>query len=201
MLIVFSGPSGCGKTTLVHKLAEGDGHLHISRSYTTRPRKPGEVAGVDYNFTTREIFMQMADEGKFVEWAEVHGNLYGTPVPEPALVAKGDLVLEIDCQGAEQIRQMFPLAKSIFVYVPLPELEARLKERKRDTAEEMATRLMNAKREFAEMYKFDAWIENVTGNLPQTTAELSGLITLWRHNLATPSCYREPHLLYHEVPQ
>ena len=196
MLIAFAGPSGAGKTTVVEEIAKGDARVKVSTSYTDRPIKPGEVDGVHYNFVSREQFTEMRDAGKFEESADINGHLYGTPkIPDEAMT-DGDLILEIDYQGVAQIRKKFPLMKTVFIFASLPELETRLKMRNREGGEEISRRLLLARRELSEMDKFDAWVEN--NILTQTIAELRGLITLWRHRLATPACYRDPNFLYRE---
>ncbi len=136
VLFVVSAPSGTGKTTAVEKLVERMPDLALSRSYTSRQARQGERDGVDYNFVSRERFERMIAENEFLEYADVFGNLYGTCASdtEAALVAGRDLVLVIDVQGAEQVRQRGLALVSVFVLPPsYPILEQRLRGRSKDS--------------------------------------------------------------------
>ena len=148
-LIILSAPSGAGKTTLIHQLAQaydwpdGDQPL-FSVSHTTRSRRAGEADGVDYYFVDRSVFEQMIADGQFLEWAEVHGQLYGTSRGEvaPRLEQGHDVILDIDVQGAAQVMACYPGAQSVFVVPPsYRELERRLVARSREEADEISRRL------------------------------------------------------------
>lgn len=150
-LLVVSAPSGAGKTTLIRALlARGGAHaerLAFSVSHTTRRPRPGEVEGVAYHFVTRPVFEAMAAEGRFLEWARVHDRLYGTSrdAVEAELAAGRDVLLDIDVQGARQVKERFPQAASIFVLPPsFAELRQRLMGRGQDAPEQVATRLRAA---------------------------------------------------------
>src|SRR3954454_3667422 len=119
-LYIVSAPSGAGKTTLIERLVEQMPGLRMSRSYTSRPARPGETDGVDYNFVTRERFEMMIAAGDFLEWADVFGNLYGTCASDTnrLLGAGDDVVLVIDVQGARQVRSRNKAAATIFVMPP-----------------------------------------------------------------------------------
>ena len=135
-LFVVSAPSGAGKTSLVHALVESTPDLHVSVSHTTRAQRPGEVDGVNYHFVDKETFTGMLNETAFLEHAEVFGNWYGTSkqAVEDKLKAGLDVILEIDWQGAEQIRRQAPKAVSIFILPPSREvLQDRLVGRGQDS--------------------------------------------------------------------
>jgi len=119
-LYIVSAPSGAGKTTLVERLVEQMPGLRMSRSYTSRPARPGETDGVDYNFVSRQRFEEMIAAGDFLEWADVFGNLYGTCASdtERLLTDGSDVVLVIDVQGARQVRALRPGATTVFVMPP-----------------------------------------------------------------------------------
>ncbi len=162
-LFIVSAPSGTGKTTLVDRLVERVPDLVKSRSYTSRPSRPGEVDGVDYNFVTRERFEEMARRGEFLEYADVFGNLYGTrrADTEAWLAAGRDVVLVIDVQGARQVRRRSPDAVGIFVLPPsFAALEARLRGRSQDSPEAIARRLDTARAEVLAFAEYDYVVVN-----------------------------------------
>ena len=162
-LFVVAAPSGAGKSSLVKALLELDSHLAVSVSHTTRAPRGQEQHGREYWFIGTDEFRQMAAQGDFFEWAEVHGNLYGTSrrAIEDRLARGEDVVLEIDWQGALQIKQIFAHAILIFILPPSwAELEQRLKRRGEDGAEVIARRMENARLEVAQARHFDFVIIN-----------------------------------------
>ncbi len=156
-LVIVSGPSGAGKTTIVSKVRdyfEGlDNLLHFSVSHTTRDLRDGEQDGIDYHFVTKEQFLHMANHGEFIEWANVHGHMYGTSVEEvmARLDKCEDVILDIDVQGARQIsenKELEPHAVSVFVFTSsFEELESRLRNRGLNTEGQIQVRLAEARRE------------------------------------------------------
>ena len=153
---MLSAPSGAGKTTLCQKLLEEMPDMKMSVSYTTRQPRAGEVDGVHYSFIEKERFQTMIADAAFVEWAEVHGNYYGTSRQrvEEICAAGKDVVLDIDVQGARQIRQVFPDSVHIFVLPPSQEvLRQRLEGRMSDAPDVIARRLQKARDEIRE-YRF-----------------------------------------------
>lgn len=162
-LFIVSAPSGAGKTTLVSGLIAGDPQVRKSVSYTTRKPRPGEEAGRDYHFISEDAFQQMREAGEFLECAHVHGNLYGTSrkTVESECAAGRDVLLEIDWQGARQIRKFQPDAVAIFILPPSIEaLERRLRGRGQDSAEIIAKRVSAARGEIAHVGEFDYVIIN-----------------------------------------
>jgi guanylate kinase len=163
--VVISAPSGAGKTTLARSLVQSDPNLTFSISATTRPPRPHEVDGRDYYFVDDSEFERMINESELLEWAEVHGRKYGTPkrsVAEP-LKRGQTVVLDIDVQGARQVRANFPDAVLIFVLPPsVEELQRRLTRRGSETAAERQTRLETALKELAATPEFDFVIVNDT---------------------------------------
>lgn len=162
-LFIVCAPSGAGKTSLVNALLEREPDIELSVSFTTRAPRHAEVDGRDYHFVTRETFLAMAARGDFLESAEVHGNLYGTSQPWiDARRAEGrDIVLEIDWQGARQVRGLIPEAVGVFILPPsLDALHRRLTSRGQDSAEVIERRLANARAEIAHVEEFDYVIIN-----------------------------------------
>lgn len=162
-LFIVSAASGTGKTSLVRSLVEGHPSLRVSISHTTRPMRPGEQDGVNYHFTTREAFLSKVGEGAFLEHAEVFGNLYGTSKEsvQAQLQSDLDVVLEIDWQGASQIRRLFPEAISIFIIPPSrDELRTRLQGRGQDSAEVIEQRLAEAIADISHFPEFDYLVVN-----------------------------------------
>jgi guanylate kinase len=163
LLFIVSAPSGTGKTTLVERLVEQVPRLKMSRSYTSRPAREGEIDGVDYNFVTRERFEAMVAVGEFLEWADVFGNLYGTSAAdtERILEAGSDLVLVIDVQGARKVRRRGIETTAIFVMPPSMEvLERRLRGRSKDSQAAIAERLEVARQEVAGFAEYDFVVIN-----------------------------------------
>lgn len=163
MLVVLTSPSGGGKTTIVRTLLERDPLLAYSISTTTRPPRPGEVNGKDYEFVTRKQFEHLVAEDQFLEWAEVHGNLYGTrrDAVEKILADGRDVLLDIDVQGAMSLRHKPLDAVLIFLAPPSMEvLEQRLRQRRQDPEEEIARRLRNACEEMHAASRFDYIVMN-----------------------------------------
>ena len=162
-LFIISAPSGAGKTTLVHELLNRDPRIHLSVSHTTRQPRPGEVAGRDYHFVGIDEFLAMRDRHEFLESAEVHGNFYGTSRLwlEQQLSAGHDVLLEIDWQGAQQVRRVFHDAIGIFLLPPsLAELEARLRGRGTDSDETIARRQLAALTEMRHVDEYEYVIIN-----------------------------------------
>jgi guanylate kinase len=177
LLFIVSAPSGAGKTTLVERLVEQVPRLKMSRSYTSRPARPGETDGVDYNFVTRSHFESMAVDGAFLEWADVFGNLYGTSAEdtERALQAGDDLVLVIDVQGARQVRSHALPATTMFVMPPsFAVLERRLRARSKDSGESIERRLRVARREVSSFTEYDFIVVN--DEIPAAVDHLRGIV-------------------------
>ena len=162
-LYVVAAPSGAGKTTLVRLLFENDPEIRVSISTTTRAPRPGEEDGREYHFVDVESFLEMVSRGEFLEWAEVHGNYYGTSKRwiEAQMSAGTDVLLEIDWQGAQQVRKSFPQAVGIFILPPsLEALKQRLSGRGTDSAEIIARRIAAARDEMRHVDEFDYVIIN-----------------------------------------
>ena len=162
-LFVVAAPSGAGKSSLVKALLELDSHLALSVSHTTRAPRGQEQHGREYWFVDEAEFRAMIDRGEFFEWAQVHGKLYGTSRRAIAdrLAHGEDVVLEIDWQGALQIKQLFPHAILIFILPPSwHELQQRLQRRGEDRPDVIATRMANARQEVAQARHFDFVIIN-----------------------------------------
>ena len=162
-LYVVAAPSGAGKTTLVRLLLEQASGVQLSISFTTRAPRPGEQDGREYHFVDTATFRGMIERGEFLEWAEVHGNFYGTSKKWIAdrLQAGADVLLEIDWQGAQQVRQLFPAAIGIFILPPsMEELERRLTGRGTDAPDVIARRLAAAQAEMRHVGEFDYVIIN-----------------------------------------
>ncbi|MBN9421926.1 MAG: guanylate kinase [Candidatus Accumulibacter sp. 66-26] len=162
-LYIVAAPSGTGKTTLVRLLLENDPGIRLSISYTTRAPRAGEEDGREYHFVGVPDFLAKIGTGDFLEWAEVHGNYYGTSKTwiEAEMAAGRDVLLEIDWQGAQQVRKIFPAAIGIFILPPsLAELERRLSGRGTDSAETIARRMAAARDEMRHMAEFDYVIIN-----------------------------------------
>lgn len=162
-LFVVVAPSGAGKTSLVQALLGEEPRLRLSVSFTTRPPRPGEVDGRDYHFVSRERFEAMVSAGDFLEYAKVYGNLYGTARSAVAaqLAAGDDVVLEIDWQGARQVRALFPGLVGIFILPPsVDALHARLTARGKDSPEVIARRLAAAREDISHVLEFEYIIVN-----------------------------------------
>lgn len=176
-LIIVSAPSGAGKTTLVNEVLQRVSNVQDSISYTSRRPREGEQDGVHYHFVSRAEFEAMIARGELLEWAEVHGNLYGTgrQTVEEMRLSGSDVILTIDVQGAENTRRIFPDAISIFVLPPSSQkLMERLEKRGANTEDDLETRLRNARYELTQYYKFDYLIIN--DDLESAIAELSAVI-------------------------
>lgn len=162
-LFIVTAPSGAGKSSLVKALLEADPGIRLSVSYTTRAPRPGEENGTHYHFVDVDQFREMLNRGDFLESAEVYGNYYGTSQPwiEDQIRAGHDLLLEIDWQGAAQVRKLFPDALSLFILPPsLAELKRRLEGRGQDSAEVIARRLDAAQEDISQAYSFDYLVVN-----------------------------------------
>ncbi len=162
-LYIISAPSGAGKSSLVKALIDIEPQIRVSVSHTTRAMRPGEVNGVHYHFVEREEFVKMIEHGDFLERAEVFGNLYGTSQSylQQTLDEGHDLILEIDWQGAEQVRKLMPQARSIFILPPSQQaLRDRLDNRGQDSAEIIDGRMREAVSEMSHYVDYDYLIIN-----------------------------------------
>ena len=163
ILFVVSAPSGAGKTSLCRELIDSFSEIRQSVSFTTRPMRAGEQAGIDYHFVEVPVFEQMKAENRFVEWAEVHGNLYGTALEtlEQATSQGIDLLLDIDYQGAAQLKKNCRHGVFIFILPPdMIELERRLRSRETDVDEVITRRLLVARKEISQAVWYDYLVVN-----------------------------------------
>ncbi len=167
-LFIVAAPSGAGKSTLVNALLAEEPGIKLSISTTTRAPRPGETHGKEYFFTSAEDFVARADAGEFLEWAEVHGNYYGTSrlIVEQEMKTGTDILLEIDWQGARQVRKQFPTAAGIFILPPsIAALEERLYKRGQDEPHVITKRLLAAGGEIAHAPEFEYAIINEEFNV------------------------------------
>ena len=185
-LYIVTAPSGAGKTTLVRLLLGSDSGMGVSISTTTRAPRTGETDGREYNFVDVQDFLGRVSRGEFLEWAEVHGNYYGTSKHwiEAEMTAGRDVVLEIDWQGARQVRRAFPAAISVFILPPsLEALNERLSGRGSDSAETIARRIAAALEEMRHVDEFDYVMIN--DDLQQAHDNLLSVIRASRLQYAT----------------
>jgi guanylate kinase len=178
LLFVISGPSGVGKGTLCRNLVEAVENLDYSISVTTRPPRQGEVNGEDYIFIEKDEFLDKVAAGEFVEWAEVYGNYYGTPWKElqKALEKGRDIILEIDTQGAMQVKKHYPNGVYIFLLPPCEEeLRARIEKRGTEGPEVVKKRLANLDNELKVMNEYDYAIIN--DSIPDALGKLKAIYT------------------------
>lgn len=185
-LFIITAASGAGKTTLVKALLKADKQLCLSVSHTTRRPRPGEINGVDYHFVDEATFLQMLGEAQFLESAYVHGARYGTSqkAVDTALHAGLDVILEIDWQGAAQVRELYPQAVSIFVLPPSIEtLEQRLKNRGQDCSDTIAKRLAVAREEMSHVSEFD--YVTINDDFDVALQDISAIIRTQRLVVAT----------------
>ncbi len=176
-MFIVSAPSGAGKTSLVRRAIEELSELTVAVSHTTRPQRPGERDGVDYCYVTREQFEEMIDSDRFLEYAEVFGNYYGTSMEEvtAALASGTDVILEIDWQGAAQVRQKLEDVISIFILPPSRNtLIARLRGRGQDSEDVIESRTAEAVREMQQYHRADYLIIN--DDFDQALAELKAVV-------------------------
>ena len=182
LMLVLSSPSGAGKTTLTRLLRDQEPSLTLSISVTTRRQRPSEVDGIHYRFIAVDEFHAMRERGDLLEWAEVHGNFYGSPRREidRSLAAGKDILFDIDYQGAMQVRQTAAAdVVSIFILPPsIPELRLRLERRAEDSAEVIATRLANAKVEIDRWRDYDYVLVN--DHLERTFGRLRAILAAER---------------------
>jgi guanylate kinase len=194
LLFIIAAPSGAGKSSLVNAVLADDRRLVLSISYTTRPARAGEVNGREYHFVDRATFQRMLEAGEFLESAEVHGNLYATSQKQISDVRASDrdIVLEIDWQGAQQVRRLFPDAVGIFILPPSrPELERRLRARGKDPEAAIQRRLAAAAEEMSHAAEFDFVIIN--NDFEEARRDLSAVVRASRLRLALQSA-RHPEL-------
>jgi guanylate kinase len=176
-LFIFSAPSGCGKTSLAQALIESRDDVAIAISHTTRAMRPGEHDAVDYYFTGTQNFEEMINREEFLEYARVFGNSYGTSIAAAEkLMARGQhVILDIDWQGARQVREHYPNVVSVFIVPPSVEtLEQRLRARGQDDEATIARRMQGAKEELAHQHEYDHIIVN--DDFDTALAELGKLL-------------------------
>ncbi|MBI5956214.1 MAG: guanylate kinase [Chloroflexi bacterium] len=183
LLFVLSGPSGVGKDATINRMKELGFPLHFIVTYTTRSIRANEVDGRDYHFVSASRFQEMIQSGEFLEWALVYGDYKGNSRREvrEAIAAGKDVILRIDVQGAQTIRQLAPEAVFIFLAPSsMEELFQRLRKRKSDSPEQLATRMAIAPKEMAELPKFDYVVVNRDEELDQAVRQIEAIITAER---------------------
>lgn len=201
-LFIITAPSGAGKTSLVRALLAADSQIQLSVSYTTRKPRPGEVDGVDYHFVDEAQFLHMLGDSDFLESAEVHGARYGTSQTrvDTALQAGTDVVLEIDWQGAAQVRFLYPQAVSVFILPPSMEaLQQRLTNRGQDSGEVIARRFAAAREEMSHVGEFD--YVTINDKFEEALEDLQAIVRtqrlkrdkqLWRHEVLLQDLLKTP---------
>ena len=197
-LFIIAAPSGCGKTSLVKALMERSKNLSVSVSYTTRKARKGEVNGENYHFVSKATFAQMITNNDFVEYAEVFGNMYGTARSSinEKLSANIDIILEIDWQGARQVRKNMPDTVSIFILPPSKDaLLERLKNRGQDDDETISKRMENAEREMSHYEEFDYIIVNE--QFDSALIDLKNIIDDFGNNIKNTELLLENQLINH----
>jgi guanylate kinase len=185
-LFIITAPSGAGKSTLIARLLEADANIHVSVSYTTRAPRAGEVDGKDYHFVDVPLFTRMLERGEFLESAEVHGNHYGTSHAwiRAERGAGHDILLEIDWQGAQQVRRIFDDTVGIFILPPsIAELERRMRKRAQDSEAVMQRRLAVAAAEMSHAPEFEYVIIN--NNFDEAIGDLIAIVRASRLTCAS----------------
>lgn len=181
ILFIISSPSGGGKGTLIKEILNTMPNIGYSVSYTTRPMREGEIHGRDYFFVNQEDFKNLIEMGEFLEFAEVHGNFYGTSINQVMSETKNgrDVILEIDVQGAESVKEKIPEAVGVFILPPSFEvLKDRLTKRETESAENLALRLKNAGEEVRQFPRFEYAVVN--DDKAVAASELRAIITAER---------------------
>jgi guanylate kinase len=194
-MLMIVAPSGAGKSSLVDAMLQADAGLKLSLSTTTRAPRSGEVDGKNYRFVSKEEFIQEKEQGHFLEWAEVHGHFYGTSKPwiDAQMQAGSDVVLEIDWQGAQQIRKLIPSAQWIFIFPPsINALEERLRKRGQDDEATIARRLAAAHVELLHAHEADYIVVN--DSFDQALVDLKHILASSRLR-SGPAMARNPALL------
>jgi guanylate kinase len=194
-MLMIVAPSGAGKSSLVDALLKNDPSLKLSLSTTTRAPRPGEVDGMNYRFVTKEMFIAERDQGQFLEWAEVHGHFYGTSRTwiESQMLSGSDVMLEIDWQGAQQIRKLIPSVQWIFIFPPSIEaLEERLRKRGQDDEATIGRRVAAAHIELQHAHEANYIVINDL--FDQALVELQNIIAASRLR-SGPVMARNPALL------
>lgn len=179
LLLVLSGPSGVGKDLLLTRLREAGRPYHFTVTATTRPIRSGEHDGVDYHFVSKQVFEAMIANDELLEWATVHGNYYGVPKAQvmDALGRGQDVILKIDVQGAATVRRLAPEALFIFLSSPSDsELERRLRGRRSESEESLATRIEQARYELQEAEKFDYTVVHRTDATDEAALKIEDII-------------------------
>jgi guanylate kinase len=185
ILAIISGPSGVGKDTIIAALRQRPRgrDYHYVVTCTTRERRPGEVDGVSYRFLSREAFAELRERGELLEWAEVHGNWYGTPREDvrQALAGARDVILKIDVQGAQKVKEHVPEALLVFLVPPSMEaLFERLRARATESADELEVRQRNAAIELARSGDYDHVVVNETGQVDRVAERIDEIIAAER---------------------
>ena len=179
LLIVLSGPSGVGKDAILARMKEPGYSLEYITTVTTRPRRPAERDNVDYHFISLERFQEMVESGELLEWAEVYNNWYGVPkeTVKKALDRGQDTIIKIDVQGATTIKKIIPQAVFIFLIPPsVEELVTRIKQRRTESAFDLALRIRIAEKEIEQLPLFDYVVVNRPGEIDQAVSEIKAII-------------------------
>jgi len=198
-LFIIAAPSGCGKTSLVESLIKGHKNLRVSISHTTRIPRAGEINGTNYHFVSVSEFQKMAKEGEFVEHAEVFENLYGTSkeLINDNLKNNTDVILEIDWQGARQVKQNMPNAISIFILPPSKDaLELRLRNRAQDDESTIKKRMLDAENQMSHYSEFDFLVINDDFN--SALSDLESIISSSNNSTRTSHLSLEEQSIKHK---